>query len=284
VKVPAGAEVLNLAPADCNTLPGPRPGGHPPARTDAGPRVPSIGGGSPARGRRAGSPERRGQLGGARAGSTRRQGGQPALRRPAATWAAAAEAARADANGAGVLPAREDGGGRGSGGDGLHPASLTGRVEDGLVATRGRRIGGPRPGAGAGADAGARPAEPAGGRPHAGRRTHVVLTRRLLQGSLAAVRRRVGRPLQPGGGSLRVGVAVVVRPDVVHVREDRRGRRGPPRVGAVGDAILGPAHEPHAGRGDAAGGIPDGVVAYVSTEGGGPLVRASRRCAAPGRD
>jgi len=34
----------------------------------------------------------------------------------------------------------------------------------------------------------------------------------------------------------------------------------------VGGALLGPAHEPHAGRSDAAGGVPDGVVAsYLRT-------------------
>jgi len=62
---------------------------------------------------------------GARAGSTRRRGGHPAFRRPATTRTAAAEAARANANGVGVPPSRVDGGGRGSGGDGPHRVSLT---------------------------------------------------------------------------------------------------------------------------------------------------------------
>jgi len=98
------------------------------------------------------------------------------------------------------------------------------------------------------------------------------------------VRWRVGRPLQPRGGALRDSVAVVVRQDGVRLRESEQERGGPPRVGAVGGALLRPRYVPHAGRGDPAGGVPDGVVAFVSTDVGEPRVRAGRRGAAPGGD
>jgi len=176
-----------------------------------------------------------------------------------------------------VRPTRADGGERGSGGDGLHRASLTGRVEGGAAAIRRGRIGGPRRTAGAAAGTVAGPAEPAGGRAHAGRLTHGVQARRHPRGALAAVRRRVGRPLQPRGGAFRDVVAVVVRSDGVRLREGGRGRGGPPRVGAVGGALLGPPHVPHAGRGDPAGGVPVGVVAFLSTDVGGPRIRPPRR-------